>query len=70
MILDKDAFFAELDSLSDRNGGSLIDAVIEYCDTYGIDPEMAGALIRKSHSIKAKFKEEAISLNFLRPTDK
>jgi hypothetical protein len=69
-MIDQKAFLSDIETLYAQNGGNWVDAVIEWCEAYGIEPELAGAIIRKSHSIKAKFKAEAESLHCLKVSDK
>jgi len=60
-------FAEEVEKIAKKKDVSYIDAVIEVCEKFGVDPASVGKLIPKN--MKAKLKVEGQDLNLI-PKDK
>jgi phage-related tail protein len=56
-------FSLEIETLAKKKNMSYMDAVIEYCESIGLEVEVAAKLI--SGALKSKIKMEAEDLHFL-----
>ena len=68
MTTKAERFTKHIDALCEDSGINYIDAIIEYCDINGIEPEAIGKFIRKNPKILSKIQAEAEDLNFLQKT--
>jgi len=66
--IDPQEFTEEVIELVEARGYTVMDAILDRCELYHIDPESVEDLI--SEPIKTKLKQEAISLNFFKKTKK
>ncbi len=46
---------------------SYIDAVVEYCEFFGLEPSAVAPLIKKNPDLRAKIQAEAEDLHFIKP---
>lgn len=53
---------------SQELGLTLLDSIIHYCDTTGMEVDVAATLV--SSALKSKLREEAAELNLLKKTSK
>ena len=51
------------------NTNSYIDAILEYCHHYGLEPETVAPLVNKNKELKNLLREEAGTLHFLKKAD-
>ena len=56
-------FSLEIETLANKKNMSYMDAIIEYCESIGLEVEIAAKLI--SGALKSKIKMEAEDLHFL-----
>lgn len=64
----KASFIAEVSRMVEEDGLSLLEATIEYCETRGIEVEMAAEIIAGQEVLKSKLQLEAEDLNFMKKT--
>jgi hypothetical protein len=63
-------FQREVESLAFEKRIEFMEAVILYCETTGMEIEVAGQLIKTSAKMKAKIQDEAEALNYFPKTTK
>ena len=63
-------FQREIDKLAFEKRIDFMEAVLLYCETTGMEIEVAGSLIKSSAKMKARIQDEAEALNFFPKTTK
>lgn len=63
-------FQREVEQLAFEKRIDFMEAVLLYCETTGMEIEVAGSLIKTSAKMKAKIQDEAEALNFFPKTNK
>ena len=63
-----DEFSSTIESLRKRKNISYMDAIVDYCQTSGLEVEIAAKLINSN--LKGRIKQEAEELHFLPKTKK
>ena len=63
-------FQREVEQLAFEKRIDFMEAVLLYCETTGMEVEVAGSLIKTSAKMKAKIQDEAEALNFFPKTNK
>lgn len=61
-------FSEKIAKLSMESGDSIMDTIVSYCESSGLEIDVASTLI--SSALKAKIREEAQELNLLKKTAK
>lgn len=61
-------FSEKILTIAEDNNFTIMDAIIEYCETTGLEIDVASTLI--SSALKSKIREEAQALNLLKKTSK
>lgn len=65
-----DRFVTEINALVENNDVSVMDAIVHYCDKYGLEIETVASIVKSNSKIKAKLQAEAEELNYLPKTSK
>lgn len=60
----------KIDYICETTGTDIIDAVISYCEKYGLEIETIGEIISKNSNLRSKVEIEAENLHFLKKTDR
>lgn len=60
------AFRTEVTRIAQEQDCSLMDAVLFYCDHYGVEIETVGAVIKKLPELSQSIEKEARELNFFK----
>lgn len=61
-------FVEEVERNRMKDKSDYMEAILGFCDTHGIDIEVAANYINKNVMLKAKIQEEAEQLNYLEKT--
>jgi hypothetical protein len=61
-------FSLKIEEIANTHNIHCMDAIVQHCDTVGIEVEIAATLI--SQHLKARIKEEAESINLIKKTSK
>ena len=61
-------FSEKIAKLSTETGDSIMDTIVSYCESTGLEIDIASTLI--SSALKAKIREEAQDLNLLKKSSK
>jgi len=62
-------FLHDVELLVTSKNIGYLEAVQEWCVARNLEPEYAGALVKKNRRLKAMIKEEAVKLNCLKRDD-
>jgi len=65
-FISKDKFAEDVEALVLSTEMNYIDAIVEYCETNGIELDTVGKLVSKP--LKEKIRVQAMDLNFLKKT--
>jgi hypothetical protein len=60
-----ETFSEDVDYIAWDHGVSYMEAIIEWCETRGLDQEYAGSLVKKNRPLKARIEQEARELRCL-----
>lgn len=61
-------FFQEIERIREKNNMDYMEAIVSYCETKGLDIEVAAKFINTNIAMKSKIREEAEDLNYLERT--
>jgi hypothetical protein len=59
------SFAQQIEEMVSNAGIGYMEAVVAWCQTRGIEPEIGGELVKKSAALKLKIQTEAEDLRFL-----
>jgi len=61
-------FFKEIERICEKDNLDYMDAILDYCETKGMDVEVAAKFINTNLAMKSKIRLEAENLNYLEQT--
>ena len=58
-----------LNEISNMSGESLTEKILDYCETYDIDPQSIGDILEDSEDFKNMLYRDCVKYNIIRDTD-
>lgn len=65
MIKNRQELSILIKDVMQRDGVTMLDAIVHICDKYSVEEEVVAAYIRQSHKLKEELRTEAIKLKMV-----